>query len=109
MYVGKLVETAESKALYTQPKHPYTEALLSAVPIHNPRQRDRGRRIRLQGEVADPANPPTGCYFHPRCRYAQAKCATDAPPLRLIDGERAVACHFAEELALRGVIPKKKD
>jgi peptide/nickel transport system ATP-binding protein len=109
MYVGKLVETAESKALYTQPKHPYTEALLSAVPIHNPRQRDRGRRIRLQGEVADPANPPTGCYFHLRCRYAQAKCATDAPPLRLIDGERAVACHFAEELALRGVIPKKKD
>ncbi len=109
MYVGKLVETAEATALYSQPQHPYTEALLSAVPIHNPRQRDSGRRIRLQGEVADPANPPTGCYFHPRCRYAQAKCSTEPPPLRQLDGDRAVACHFAEELALRGVIPTRKD
>ncbi|MBK9745339.1 MAG: ATP-binding cassette domain-containing protein [Chloroflexi bacterium] len=109
MYVGKLVETAESTALYGQPKHPYTEALLSAVPIHNPRHRDKGRRIRLQGEVADPANPPSGCYFHPRCRYAQARCSTEAPPLHALDGERAVACHFAEDLALRGVIPTEKD
>jgi peptide/nickel transport system ATP-binding protein len=106
MYVGKLVEAAESIDLYTQPKHPYTEALLSAVPIHNPRQRDRGRRIRLQGEVADPANPPTGCYFHPRCRYAQEKCAVNTPHLDA-DGTRAVACHFAEELTLRGVIQKE--
>lgn len=109
MYVGKLVEGAAATDLYTQPKHPYTEALLSAVPIHNPRQRDRERRIRLQGEVADPANPPTGCYFHPRCRYAQSMCAVTPPPLRAIEGGRAVACHFAEELALRGVIPTHKD
>jgi peptide/nickel transport system ATP-binding protein len=105
MYVGKLVESGESTALYTQPKHPYTEALLSAVPIQNPRQRNKDRRIRLEGEVADPAHPPTGCYFHPRCRYAKDVCATDDPPLRPIAGtDRVAACHFAEELTLRGVI-----
>ncbi len=109
MYVGRLVETAEATALYAQPKHPYTEALLSAVPIHNPRLRDKERRIRLQGEVADPANPPTGCYFHPRCRYAQAQCSTETPPLHALDGERAAACHFAQELALRGTIYTQKD
>ncbi|MFN8531375.1 MAG: oligopeptide/dipeptide ABC transporter ATP-binding protein [Anaerolineae bacterium] len=113
MYVGKLVESAESTTLYTQPKHPYTEALLSAVPIHNPRQRDQERRIRLQGEVADPANPPNGCYFHPRCRFAQTdaqpNCAAEAPILRLLDGDRAVACHYAESLALRGVIQDHKE
>lgn len=104
MYVGKLVESAAATTLYAAPKHPYTEALLSAVPIHNPRLRDKGRRIRLQGEVADPANPPSGCYFHPRCRYAEARCATDAPPLRPLEGDRAAACHFAEQLDLRGVL-----
>lgn len=110
MYVGKLVESAESTALYTQPKHPYTEALLSAVPIHNPRLRDKERRIRLKGEVADPANPPTGCYFHPRCLYAQARCSVEAPPLHALDGEqRTAACHFAQELALRGTIYTQKD
>mgnify|MGYP001323163061 CR=1 FL=1 len=109
MYVGRLVEAAEATALYAQPKHPYTEALLSAVPIHNPRLRDKERRIRLQGDVADPANPPTGCYFHPRCRYAQAQCSTETPPLHSVDGERAVACHFAQELALRGTIYTQKD
>ena len=113
MYVGKLVESAEATELYTHPKHPYTEALMSAVPIHNPRLRDKGRRIRLTGEIADPANPPSGCYFHPRCRYAQERCAVEVPTLRRIergddggkeDGHFA-ACHFAEELSLRGVIP----
>jgi peptide/nickel transport system ATP-binding protein len=108
MYVGKLVESAEATELYTHPQHPYTEALMSAVPIHNPRLRNKARRIRLQGDVADPANPPSGCYFHPRCRYAQERCAHDEPPLRLIEvggaGQHFVACHFAEELHLRGVI-----
>ncbi len=107
MYVGKLVESAEATALYTYPKHPYTEALMSAVPIHNPRLRDKGRRIRLQGDVADPANPPDGCYFHPRCRYVQKQCSLVEPPLRPIEGQdekHAVACHFADELTLRGVI-----
>ena len=123
MYVGKLVESAEATDLYADPQHPYTEALMSAVPIHNPRLRKRKERIRLEGEIADPSNPPSGCYFHPRCRYAQAICKTDAPPLRLIKTtEIAVdsagrnippvrephyaACHFSEELALRGVIPE---
>jgi peptide/nickel transport system ATP-binding protein len=109
MYVGKLVESAEATALYTHPQHPYTEALMSAVPIHNPRLRDRTRRIRLEGDVADPANPPGGCYFHPRCRYAQERCQIEKPPLRLLENrpgeaDHWVACHFAEELKLRGVI-----
>jgi peptide/nickel transport system ATP-binding protein len=104
MYVGKLVETSEATELYTRPLHPYTEALLSAVPIHNPRLRDRGRRIHLEGDVADPANPPSGCYFHPRCRYAQERCTTEAPSLREIDNGHFVACHFAESLQLRGVM-----
>jgi len=106
MYVGKLVESSEATALYTSPRHPYTEALMSAVPIHNPRQRDAQRRIRLEGDVADPSNPPSGCYFHPRCRYAQERCSVEEPALRPVAGagQHYVACHFAEELTLRGVI-----
>ena len=104
MYVGKLVESAEATTLYTYPKHPYTEALMSSVPIHDPRQRNRERRIRLEGDVADPANPPSGCYFHPRCRYAQERCKHEEPPLHPLDTDHFVACHFAEELSLRGVI-----
>ena len=102
MYVGKVVEVAEGLALYAEPKHPYTEALMSAVPVSNPRLRRSGSRIRLRGEVADPSNPPTGCYFHPRCQYAKDICSTEEPPLRSLNGERYVACHFAEELQLRG-------
>jgi peptide/nickel transport system ATP-binding protein len=104
MYVGKLVELAATKDLYAYPKHPYTEALMSAVPIPDPRLRARGKRIKLEGEVADPANPPSGCYFHPRCRYAQQHCSIEEPALRPIGNGRQVACHFAEELELRGVV-----
>jgi len=104
MYVGKLVETAEATALYKKPKHPYTEALLSAVPISNPRMRDKTRRIRLEGDVPDPSNPPSGCYFHPRCRYAQEQCKTEEPSLRDLGDDRFVACHLAEKLDLKGVI-----
>jgi peptide/nickel transport system ATP-binding protein len=110
MYVGKLVESAEATALYAHPEHPYTEALMSAVPIHNPRLRNKERRIRLEGEIADPANPPSGCYFHPRCRYVRDKCKTESPALREINtntvqGEsHRAACHFSESLELRGVI-----
>ena len=104
MYVGKLVESAEATELYRAPKHPYTEALMSAVPIRNPRQRNRERRIRLEGDVADPSNPPTGCYFHPRCRYAKDRCAHEEPALTQIAPEHFVACHYAEELTLRGAI-----
>lgn len=101
MYVGKLVETAETEELYLHPKHPYTEALLSAVPRPDPRVEKE--RIILTGEVPDPANPPSGCYFHPRCRYAQAICPQQEPPLREVTPDHFAACHFADELSLRGV------
>lgn len=104
MYVGKVVEVAPVNVLFQAPKHPYTEALMSAVPIQNPRLRRQESRIRLAGEIADPANPPSGCYFHPRCRFAQERCATEAPALRSLDAEHQVACHFAEELTLRGAV-----
>ena len=101
MYVGLIVELAESDELFRNPLHPYTEALLSDVPKPDPRL--RSQRIMLAGEVADPANPPTGCYFHPRCPYAQANCAVDFPPLREIQPGHWAACHYAETLSLRGV------
>jgi peptide/nickel transport system ATP-binding protein len=100
MYVGKLVEIAPTKQLFASPKHPYTEALLSAVPKTIPGRKPQ--RIILQGEVADPANPPTGCYFHPRCKYAQDRCKTETPTLREITPGQHVACHFAEQLTLDG-------
>ena len=86
MYVGRIVEIADTDSLFEQPKHPYTEALLSALPIDNPRQRNTRERIRLEGEVADPSNPPSGCFFHPRCRYATELCKSDEPPLREVEG-----------------------
>jgi peptide/nickel transport system ATP-binding protein len=106
MYVGKLVESAESSELFNYPQHPYTEALLSAVPIHNPRLRNKERRIRLEGEVADPSNPPSGCYFHPRCRHAVENCAKQEPEIRPSGSNAAhlVSCHLADNLSLRGVV-----
>ena len=105
MYVGKLVELAPTDAIFANPQHPYTEALLSAVPKPDPRNRRRRQRIVLEGDVADPANPPTGCYFHPRCRYAKARCSTETPALRPINTGHYAACHYAEELTLQGVNP----
>jgi peptide/nickel transport system ATP-binding protein len=102
MYVGKLVESAETEELYMNPQHPYTEALMSAVPKPDPRA--RSKRIVLSGEVADPANPPPGCYFHPRCRYARDICRVEEPQLKETSPEHFVSCHLAEELALRGVM-----
>ncbi len=104
MYVGKIVELAETQQLYASPKHPYTEALLSALPKPDPRMRQSKDRIILEGDVADPANPPSGCYFHPRCRFAEERCRIEAPALRKLDDGRSVACHFAEELELRGAV-----
>lgn len=101
MYVGRLVELAVTEALYYTPKHPYTEALMNAVPKPDPR--NRSRPIKLPGEVASPANPPSGCYFHPRCRYVKDICKTELPPLREVEPEHFAACHFAEELKLRGL------
>jgi len=101
MYVGKLVESAVTEELFINPKHPYTEALLSAVPKPDPRLRDEP--IELPGEVADPANPPSGCYFHPRCQYQVDSCVTETPVLREIAPDHFVSCHRAEELELMGV------
>jgi len=101
MYVGKLVEMAPTDVLYQMPKHPYTEALMTAVPIPDPREK-RFREV-LEGEVANPANPPSGCYFHPRCKYAQAICSTEGPALREIEPGHYVSCHFADQLRLTGV------
>ncbi len=101
MYVGRIVELAETEELFLNPLHPYTEALLSAVPKPNPRQRTR--RIVLPGEVANPANPPSGCYFHPRCRYAVERCRRETPLLRELRPGHFAACHRAEELQLQGV------
>jgi peptide/nickel transport system ATP-binding protein len=105
MYVGRLVELASTQELFTNPKHPYTEALLSAVPKSEP---DEVRqRIILEGEIPNPANPPNGCYFHPRCRYAQAICKTTLPGWEEVLPEHYTACHFARELSLRGVSDDK--
>jgi oligopeptide/dipeptide ABC transporter ATP-binding protein len=101
MYVGKLVEVATTEALFAQPRHPYTEALLSAVPKPDPRF--RAERLVLQGDVADPAHPPSGCYFHPRCRYAVERCRSESPALTEVAPGRFAACHRADELALKGV------
>ena len=101
MYVGKLVEVAETNVLYHRPLHPYTEALISAVPKADPTH--HSDRIVLQGDIPDPSNPPSGCYFHPRCPYAQERCKSDTPALREVEPGRFAACHFAEQLTLRGV------
>jgi peptide/nickel transport system ATP-binding protein len=104
MYLGGLVEEAEADDLYGQPLHPYTRALLSAVPVPDPLIEDRRERILLQGDLPSPANPPTGCRFHTRCPWRQATlCDTERPQLRVvpIEGVAAshrVACHWAEQI-----------
>ena len=103
MYLGRIVELADTEALYAVPHHPYTEALLAAVPNPDPRLRDRDRRIVLSGEVPDPSNPPSGCPFRTRCPYATEHCAAEVPPLREVAPGRLAACHYAEELQLTGV------
>ena len=102
MYVGKLVEVAETEELFMNPRHPYTEALMSAVPKPDPLV--RSKRIVLAGEVADPSNPPSGCYFHPRCLYAQEVCQVEEPQLKKISSGHYVSCHRAAELTLAGVL-----
>jgi peptide/nickel transport system ATP-binding protein len=102
MYVGKLVEMAEADDLFEEPLHPYTEALMSSVPRPDPRAEKK--RIILEGEVADPSNPPSGCYFHPRCQYAQSVCETETPKLRELRDGHFVSCHRADELSLVGAM-----
>jgi peptide/nickel transport system ATP-binding protein len=101
MYVGKIMEMADSVELYSTPLHPYTEALMAAVPKPNPRH--KRERSLMQGDIPDPSNPPSGCLFHPRCRYAKERCKTEVPAFREVKPDHFVACHFAEELQLKGV------
>jgi oligopeptide transport system ATP-binding protein len=93
MYLGKLVEIGEAKIVTERPKHPYTQALISAIPIPEPGR--RRQRIILQGDVPSPANPPSGCRFHPRCPIARPNCAVDEPMLEEKDPDHWVACHYA--------------
>ena len=94
MYLGKVVEMATYKELYTNPKHPYTEALLSAIPVSDPKVSKQ--RIVLKGDVPSPINPPAGCHFHPRCPYRMDKCDKDEPPLEDIGTNHLVACYLYE-------------
>jgi len=100
MYAGKIVEFGETEALFTQPLHPYTEALLSAIPQPDPRR--LRQRIPLGGEVPSPIAPPPGCRFHPRCWMAQPECAKVVPPLRTVRESRQVACHLVDDAGVRG-------
>ena len=98
MYVGKIVEIADTDDVFEDIQHPYTEALLSSAPTPDPRA--KRKQVPLKGEVPDPANPPSGCYFHPRCQYAKDRCKTETPLLRETKSGHWSACHFAEELEL---------
>ncbi len=102
MYVGKLVEQAPTRQLFARPRHPYTEALLSAIPRPDPDQ-PLPETGGVEGELPDPANPPSGCYFHPRCPYAERICREQAPPLVEIAPNHSAACHFADDLTLQGL------
>jgi len=110
MYLGKILEVADTETLFATPKHPYTEALLSAVPKTDPLHKTQ--RILLEGEVPDPTNPPSGCPFRTRCKYVQPVCAQEEPPLANLAGagqrEHRAACHFASELQLKGVVGTSK-
>jgi oligopeptide/dipeptide ABC transporter ATP-binding protein len=93
MYLGRLVELADTDALFDAPHHPYTQALLSAAPVPDPER--RRNRIVLRGDVPSPANAPSGCHFHPRCPIAQAVCRETVPTLREVRHGQSAACHFA--------------
>jgi peptide/nickel transport system ATP-binding protein len=101
MYVGHLVESAPTAAIFSRPRHPYTAALMRAVPVPDPRVPSGD--VVLRGEVPSPANPPAGCYFHPRCSFAVDRCRTEPPLLREVVPDHFVRCHLAEQLSLEGV------
>ncbi len=102
MYLGNIVELASSEELYENPRHPYAEALISSVPAIDPDH--KSKRIVLEGDVPSPANPPSGCKFHPRCRFAKDICSQQSPEWREISPEHWVACHLADELQLAGIV-----
>ncbi len=101
MYLGNIVELAASEKLYENPRHPYTEALISAVPATDPDH--KSKRIVLEGDVPSPSNPPSGCKFHPRCRFAKDICSQQDPEWREISADHWVACHLTDELKLTGI------
>lgn len=105
MYVGRVVETGTVQEVFARPKNPYTEALLAALPQPDPRVRTRAKV--LTGDVPSPAKPPSGCYFHPRCPYAQQICEEEYPPLMELENGSHSACHFADVLSLTGAIGAK--
>jgi peptide/nickel transport system ATP-binding protein len=96
MYVGKIVEVATTAELFTDMQHPYTEALLASAPTPDPRVARHKKP--LMGEVPDPSNPPQGCYFHPRCPYAQERCKVEQPVLREVKPNHWASCHFSEDI-----------
>lgn len=98
MYLGKIMELADRDTLYSKAAHPYTQALLSAIPVPDPAVERARKRILLKGEVPSPASPPTGCLFHTRCQYTQEICKTEEPLIRLLQPGHSVACHFAEQI-----------
>ncbi len=106
MYLGQVVEIASTEKLYYSPQHPYTEALMSAIPEANPEQ--VMQPVFLTGERPSPTNPPDGCRFHTRCNYATDTCRTSSPILREITDGHMVACHHAEYLALKGALEHGK-
>jgi len=101
MYLGKIVELSKTEDLFLNPKHPYTEALMSAVPVPDPDY--PMAQILLEGDVPSPLNPPDGCYFHPRCRYAKEVCKNEPPIYRDLGHEHFVSCHFADTLSLQPI------
>ena len=108
MYLGKIVELAPSAELYSHPRHPYSRALLSAVPVPDPDIEATRERIILSGDVPSPIDPPTGCRFHPRCPWAIDRCASEDPMEREVSPGHSVACHLAEEIeAMDGALPNQ--
>jgi oligopeptide/dipeptide ABC transporter ATP-binding protein len=98
MYLGEIVEIAEADELIMSPRHPYTEALLSAVPVPDPSASVKKERIILRGDVPSPVNPPSGCRFHTRCPYKEDICSIEVPPLQVLSGVHMTACHFADKI-----------